>query len=186
MHLLRHPARCLSKFYCSLTVSERCWNGKWRGRRQTQGEMERDINKQIVNPPCLCHPIFPFCYSHPDLTAGGTKKKKKGRELFWCLCRVEAIYWTGIWQIRIHCRNFLILEVQGLWINKTDCFRGMHILPLFEPELLHTDSYSSISRAHIGGIVKKNTAGSVDFVMQVKRAARDAPCEKMPEWQTPC
>lgn len=48
----------------------------------------------------------------------------------------------------------------------------MHILPLFEPELLHTDSYGDISQTHITGILKQNRARSVDFFMQVKQALR--------------
>lgn len=48
----------------------------------------------------------------------------------------------------------------------------MHILALFEPELLHADSYGDISQTHITGILQQNRARSVDFFMQVKQALR--------------
>lgn len=46
---------------------------------------------------------------------------------------------------------FLILRVQGLLVNKTDCSRSMYILPLSEPTLLHTDGAGSLSQSHIEG-----------------------------------
>lgn len=62
------------------------------GGSQRQREKKRDINKQIVNPPCLYHPPLSFCFSPKS----NSWWHKKGESLFWCLCRVEAIYWTGI------------------------------------------------------------------------------------------
>lgn len=49
----------------------------------------------------------------------------------------------------------------------------MHILPLFVPELLHTESYGNINKTHVENLLEKNMARLADFPIQVGQAVRD-------------
>lgn len=49
----------------------------------------------------------------------------------------------------------------------------MHILPLFEPALLNTDSYGSLSQMYWRYFAENNIAKSVIFLCKAKQALRN-------------